>query len=86
MKNGPEVQPWGATYWYVDDELHRDADPAVVSDRGDKWWYVHNKLHRIDGPAIEMFDGYKAWCINGNRVPCDTQEEFERLMRLKAFW
>jgi hypothetical protein len=53
---------------------------------GDKFWYLNDKLHREDGPAMEHVNGKKAWCLNGVRIPCKTQKEFERLMRLRVFW
>jgi hypothetical protein len=50
-------------------------------------YYVKNCLfHREDGPAIQYPNGDKKWYINGYRISCSTQEEFERLMKLRAFW
>ena len=43
-------------------------------------------LHREDGPAIEDSNGDKFWYINGENINCETQEEFERLLKIKAFW
>jgi hypothetical protein len=56
---------------------------------GEKHWYLNMNLvifHREDGPAWEGNDGSKEWWINGECLPCTTQKQFERLMRLKAFW
>jgi hypothetical protein len=53
---------------------------------GGKSYYLNGNLHREDGPAIEFLGGYKEWYINGRKVYCTTQEQFEQLMRLKAFW
>jgi hypothetical protein len=53
---------------------------------GSKEWCLNRQLHRLDGPAVEYADGEKQWWIYDKRIPCETQEEFERLMRLKAFW
>jgi hypothetical protein len=53
---------------------------------GSKCWLFYGNLHREDGPAVENIDGYKAWYLNGKQIPCTTQLQFERLMRLKAFW
>jgi hypothetical protein len=52
---------------------------------GNKDWSLNGKYHREDGPAVEYHD-CKEWLINGKRILCKTQEEFERLMKLKAFW
>jgi hypothetical protein len=59
-------------------EFQEDSD-------GNKYWSLNNQLHREDGPAIEH-DGNKRWYINDKLIPCTTQKEFERLMRLRAFW
>jgi hypothetical protein len=55
-------------------------------DGGYKSWWLGNKRHREDGPAIEYGDGEKRWYLNDKHIPCKTQKEFERLMKLKAFW
>ena len=44
------------------------------------------RLHRLDGPAIECANGHKEWFINGKNTFCKTQKEFERLLKMKAFW
>jgi hypothetical protein len=53
---------------------------------GNKYWYLNGRRHREDGPAVEYIYGNKEWWVNAEHIPCTTQEEFERLMRLKAFW
>jgi hypothetical protein len=49
-------------------------------------WTLNYKWHREDGPAAEYPNGKKYWWLNGQHIPCATQEEFERLMKLRAFW
>ena len=56
-------------------------DGLEISERID-WSRV---LHRLDGPAIQCEDGYNNWYINGNHIKCRTNEQFLRLMKLKAF-
>ena len=51
-----------------------------------KIYFLDGKVHREDGPAIDDNDGTKGWYLRDKRINCITQEEFERLMRLKAFW
>jgi hypothetical protein len=80
-----EENPDDDRAYFVNNKLHREDGPAVEYARGDKFWYINGKLHREDGPAME-YDGHKYWYINGIQILCTTQEEFERLMRLKAFW
>lgn len=46
----------------------------------------NNKYHRIDGPAIEWYDGHSEWYYEGEYINCNSQEEFGRLIKMKAFW
>lgn len=50
-------------------------------------YYDENRMyHRLDGPA-EIWSGKKClWHYHGKHINCSSQEEFERLLRLKAFW
>jgi hypothetical protein len=53
---------------------------------GNLFYYLNGKLHREDGPAIDLNNGFKFWNLNGKLLSCRTQMQFERLMRLRAFW
>jgi hypothetical protein len=53
---------------------------------GSKIWYWNGICHREDGPAIEDADGYKAWYYHGQQIHCQSNEEFLRIIKLKAFW
>jgi len=44
------------------------------------------KVHNEDGPAAIKRDGTMEWWLNGNRLFCETQQQFECYMRNKAFW
>lgn len=50
-----------------------------------EYWF-DNKRHRIDGPAIEYACGVKRWYYDDEFIDCKSQEEFERIIKLKAFW
>jgi hypothetical protein len=76
----------GDKYWYLYGKPHREDGPAMELADGHKEWLVHNMLHREDGPAIILPDGNKEWYLHGKKINCSTQEQFERLMRLRAFW
>ncbi len=52
----------------------------------DKWYDVNKKLHRLDGPAVEYNNGTKFWYYHGKYIECSSQEEFEKFLKLKAFW
>lgn len=76
----------GAVLWLKNGELHREGGPAVEWPGGNKEWWVNGKVHRLDGPAIEYHDGHKSWYIEDKYIHCNSQEEFERFLKLKAFW
>ena len=42
--------------------------------------------HRLDGIAFhKLIDDSKYWYYMGKEINCHSQEEFERIIRLKAF-
>ena len=86
-EDGPACE-WadGNKCWYINGKLHREDGPAVEYSDGSKYWYINNKLHREDGPAIEIANGGKWWHLNGKWIDCSSQEQFEKLLKLKAFW
>ena len=58
----------------------------IVQNDDRTCYYLNDKLHRIDGPAREWANGAKEWWIEGKQIKCNSQEEFERLIKLKLFW
>jgi hypothetical protein len=76
----------GKKYWYQNGLLHRIGGPAIEWANGEKHWYQNDLLHRIDGPACDYVDGYKEWWFEGKQLKCNSQEEFERIIKLKLFW
>jgi len=76
----------GSKEWRKHGQLHRDDGPAIESASGDQYWYQHDRLHREDGPAIILHNGFQEWFLNGKIINVSSQEEFERYMKLKAFW
>ena len=65
-----QVKVWttGATFWRLDEKLHREGGPAVEYAHGTKEWWKENQLHREDGPAYEGSDGKKQWWLNGKKL------------------
>jgi hypothetical protein len=60
---------------------------AVELISGGKCHLKNGKLHRLDGPAIEYVDGSGEWWYEGQQVRCcSSQEQFERYLKLRAFW
>lgn len=76
----------GAKWWYQYGTLHRVGGPAAEHSDGTKYWLINGKFHREDGPACEFADGNKYWYLNDEQVFCKNNEEFLRIIKLKAFW
>lgn len=55
----------GTRRWYVDGELHRQAEPAVEWVDGTREWWLDGERHRPDGPALEWANGDKEWYVKG---------------------
>lgn len=84
----------GNKFWYriadhnfSDKNLHREDGPAVIrsTDTYQAWW-INGKRHRIEGPARIWANDNQEWYYNGQKIGCHSQEEFEHLIKLKAFW
>jgi len=58
----------------------------IINHYGDKFWILEGKFHREDGPAVEFADGTKAWYYQGKYIHCQTQQQFEKIIRLRLFW
>jgi len=76
----------GTKSWYLNYQRHREDGPAIEWSNGDKSWYFNGKHHRLDGPAIEWDNIAKEWWYHGKWIKCDSQEKFERLLKLKLLW
>ena len=49
-------------------------------------FFSKHKVHNEDGPAAIKQDGTMEWWLDGKKLFCKTQQEFECYMRNKAFW
>lgn len=47
--------------------------------------YKNGIVHRDDGPAI-YFHNKEYYVLNGKRINCSSDEDFKKLIKLKAFW
>lgn len=75
-----------ARKYFLNGVLHREDGPAVeYHNNGGKVWYQNGLIHRLDGPALEYSDGTNDWYYKGQLIECDSQEEFEKLIKLLAF-
>jgi hypothetical protein len=68
-----------ATFYYLNDKLHRIDGPAIECNNGDKEWYENGLRHRIGAPAIEHISGTKEWWQNGklHRTDGPAREFFD---------
>ena len=85
IKNGLEIDSSGNKFWYKNDKLHREDGPAIEYVSGHKHWFIEDMWHREDGPAIEWPNGDFYWFIDGKEIEVSSNEEFLRLVKLKAF-
>ena len=66
-------------------DSHGQVRKRVHKSGGISYFNELGMYHRIDGPAFDN-PPVKRWHIDGKLIDCKTQEEFERFLRLKAFW
>jgi hypothetical protein len=76
---------------YKNGLIHRDNKPAIDNSKMInnillEAWLQNGSYHRIDGPALIFKDGSKWWYYNDKRVRCNSQEEFERKIKLRLLW
>jgi hypothetical protein len=89
--DGPAIE-WadGDKEWYQYGLLHREGGPAIERVTGIKVWYHHGLTHRLDGPAVENYSGNNYgsnyWYYYDKNIVCQSQTEFEKILKLKAFW
>ena len=82
-----EVNENGTIFYYNENnELHREAGPAIEYVNGEKIWSKNGKLHREDGPAVEYASGRKEYWYNHIRYQdIKTDEEWIRFVKLIIF-
>jgi hypothetical protein len=88
----------GTKRWKLSDgTYHREDGPSVEYPNGDYCWHFNGVSHREDGPAIEWhYHGANnkrrlavpkiEWWYHGKQIYCRTQQEFERIIKMQAFW
>ena len=89
-EDGPAIEySGGSKAWYVEGEPHREDGPAIEYINGYKAWLKKGKFHRIDGPAILFINDKKSYFeyyYLGKQIKCNSDEEYFKLLKLKAFW
>ncbi len=98
-EDGPAIEfEDGSFSWYYHGVIHNPNGIAVKNVNIVDSWFQNGKLHRLDGPAIIYYSvgvpndhlmepkiKLMYWHLNGKAINCSSQEEFERLIKLKSF-
>lgn len=58
---------------------------SIISDDEKNIYYKSGKLHREDGPAIEYKDGWKEYYLFGEKLNISSNDELQKIIKLKAF-
>ncbi len=55
---------------------------------GRSCFYLNGKRHREDGPAISCLNNphLNQWWYNGYQISVNNIKDFNRIVKLKAFW
>ena len=57
----------------------------LIDELGFKQYLLNNKFHRLNGPTfVGRF--IKSWFLNGHLIDCNSQEEFDRFVKLRVLW
>lgn len=82
------IYPNGTKRWYDNDATEIDFYRETSRHGYESWWdrsHLSFK-HRLDGPAYTYNDGLKEWWYKGKFIDVKSQEEFEKWLKLRAFW
>jgi hypothetical protein len=81
------INKFGDKGWRQNKEYHRIGRPAITWLVGYEYWYQYGKLHRLNGPAKKTpLNSNDTWYYQGLLIDCNTQEEFERIIKLRLLW
>jgi len=73
----------------VKTELKNITKQIGQIDMSGHCWYLNNLLRREDGPPVKYINislKTKYWFYHRKWIECSSQEEFERLIKLKSLW
>lgn len=87
MKSELIILSDGTKEWRLfNGNYHKEDGPAVEFTDGSKLYIQYGKYHREDGPALNGPNGDKYWFYHGKQIKCKDNEEFLKLIKLKALW
>ena len=76
----------GDKFHYYNGSFHRTDGPSIEFSSGRKEWYCNGVRHRENGPALEFPDGEKHWYYKGTLVNVNSQQDFEKFIKLIFFF
>ena len=83
-KDGKNTDFDGAEYWFFNNKIHRDRDlPAVIHINGHKSWYRHGVRYRWEW---SLNNGSGCVMFGEDVRQYKDQAEYQRLVKMKAFW
>jgi hypothetical protein len=71
---------YGVKIWQIQDKLHREDGPAIITPDGSELWFQNDKLHREDGKAVNItpyFAGVIVHNAQGKRTAWFVVDDFE---------
>lgn len=84
-KRGPAITYFnGDEEWFYHGRLHRKKGPAF-NYKNRKYWLENGVPHREDGPAI-IENNRAEWWIKGNKINCNSNDEFLRIKKIISFY
>jgi hypothetical protein len=85
--DGPAIiYAGGDQMWWFHGLKHRIGGPATTMASGIMFWWEYGQRHRLDGPACQ-YGWHNEWYYRGQQLShVHSQAEFERYLKLKAFW
>lgn len=80
------INVMGDKFHYYNKLLHKADGPSIEFSSGRREWYYNGVRHRENGPALEFPDGSKHWYYKGKLVDVNSQQEFEKFIKLIFFF
>lgn len=68
-------------FTYDVNDVHKNSWPIISFYKN----YAKDIVHRLDGPAAIFLNGKLEWWIDGEKINCSSQLEFEKILKLKVF-
>lgn len=73
--------------WWVNGLRHRENDKPAIHyiEDNELHWFENGHYHRLNGPAIICDDGSKMYFYHDEHIDVETDEDFQKIVKLKHF-